>query len=231
MDYIQPDWKAPANIKAYTTLRHAWGRDKASRDDSLTRQQLSSLLDLPSDPIWLNQTHSTIALEALPENKDRIADASYSALPGQVCIVTTADCLPILICNKQGTHVAAIHAGWRGLAGGIIESTLDAMNIPANDLLIWLGPAIGPQKFEVGADVYDAFTNKHSESAAAFIPVSNGKWLANLFELATLRLKLRGVSEISGGRFCTYTQEDLFFSYRRDKGQTGRLASVIWING
>ncbi|TAK77506.1 MAG: peptidoglycan editing factor PgeF [Gammaproteobacteria bacterium] len=210
-NFIQPEWPAPPQIKAYTSLRSGW-----------------SDLSFPEEPIWVQQTHSTIVIEATPENKEKKADATFTPQANRVCVVVTADCLPVLICNQQATHVAAIHAGWRGLANGIIETTLQAIQQPAEDLLVWLGPAIGPQKFEVGQDVYEAFTLKHAESATAFVPHTEGKWLADLYELARIRLKQQGVSRIYGGNFCTYTQEDLFFSYRRDKGNTGRLASFIW---
>lgn len=240
MQYLQPDWPAPQHIKAYTTLRSGWGGRNLQRDGNLgnnecdkpfieASQQLASLLHLPEEPIWILQTHSTIVIEATPENREQNADASFTAQPNRICAVLTADCLPVLICNKQGTHIAAIHAGWRGLSGGIIEKTIEALNQENENLLIWLGPAIGPQKFEVGKDVYDAFTSRHPESADAFIPRPDGKWLGNLYELARIRLKLMGITQIYGGDYCTYSQEDWFFSYRRDKGQTGRMASLIWI--
>jgi len=224
MKYIQPNWPAPQHIKAYTTTRSGWSGRYVENN-----HQLETVLQLPEEPIWMTQTHSTIAIEATPENKDQIADASFTTKPNRICIVLTADCLPILLCNKQGTSIAAIHAGWRGLAGGIIETTLQALHQPGDSILAWLGPAIGPQQFEVGKDVYDAFADRHAESVSAFIPYSQGKWLANLYTLAKIRLKLQGVSQIYGGDFCTFTQADMFFSYRRDKSKTGRLASMIWI--
>lgn len=231
--YLQPEWPAPPHIKAYTTLREGWGGRKLQQnptDPSAESRRLQALLHLPEEPIWLTQTHSSIVIPAETANKEQIADASFTTALNRVCTVLTADCLPLLICNKAGTHIAAIHAGWRGLAGGIIENTLNALNQPSDDLLVWLGPAIGPSKFEVGEDVYSAFTNKHSESALAFIPHASGKWLANLYELAKIRLKFMGISKIYGGHFCTYSQEELFYSYRRDHGNTGRMASMIWID-
>jgi len=241
MNMLQPDWPAPKHIKAYTTLRQGWGGRKPYHADNRgyylsdhqgyeqESQALGALLQLPTEPIWLNQTHGTTVLEALPENREKNADASFATHANQVCTVLTADCLPLLICHENGTHVAAIHAGWRGLAKGIIEATLAAMHLPAEEMLVWLGPAIGPQKFEVGEDVYQAFTQPHPEAASAFHPHREGKWLANLYTLATQRLNAQGVRRIYGGQFCTYTQEDLFFSYRRDGKETGRMASVIWI--
>lgn len=237
MNYLTPHWPAPASIKAYTTVRNSWGtctphhEQTSSSETDQANQHLKTLLDLPDSPIWVKQTHSAIALEALPSNQSQVADATYTNKINHVCAVLTADCLPILVCNKQGTHVAAIHAGWRGLAGGIIESTLERLNQPATELLIWLGPAIGPSKFEVGKDVYDAFMNTHAESVSAFIPYRENKWLANLYELAKIRLKLLNITQIFGGDYCTFSQSDLFFSYRRDQGKTGRMASLIWIAG
>lgn len=222
MNYIKPNWPAPAHVKAYTTLRNVW--------DDHPNDKIKSLLSLPSDPLWITQKHTNIVVEATVENQHKIADASFSVHPNHVCVVLTADCLPVLICNKQGTHVAAIHAGWRGLASGVIEATIDALQQPADDLLVWLGPAIGPTKFEVGKDVYDAFVTQDVSSAIAFTPLNEQKWLANLYTLAKMRLAKKGVSAIFSDDYCTHTQDDLFFSYRRDKGQTGRMASLIWIN-
>lgn len=227
-NYIQPDWPAPPQIRAYTTLRHGWGGSKliGTKED----QDLKTLLNLPDEPIWMTQNHGIKVIEAKPENKKKEADASYTTKLNRICIVLTADCLPILLCNKQGSYVAAIHAGWRGLANGIIESTLNALQQFPEDLLVWFGPAIGPQKFEVGKDVYDAFILKNPAASQAFLPCKKNKWLANLYELARLILAQRGIFQIFGGNFCTFTQDDLFFSYRRDKGQTGRIASLIWIS-
>lgn len=230
MKYLTPDWPAPAHIKAYTTTRHSFGTSKSNTISDEEKQHLQTLFQLPNDPIWLNQTHSTSVIHAIPDNKYQMADASFTHQPNHICAVITADCLPILICNKQGTHIAAIHAGWRGLAGGIITNTLEALAQPANELLVWLGPAIGPQKFEVGKDVYEAFTHHHPESVSAFTPHKPEKWLADLYQLAKIRLTDHGISHIYGGNFCTFTQDDLFFSYRRDQGKTGRMASLIWID-
>jgi YfiH family protein len=231
MKYVKPHWPAPSHIKACTTLRDVWcPEESGDHDTHYPKTLLKSLLALPSDPIWIKQTHSTIAIEAIPENKDKNADASFTHQAHHICAVLTADCLPLLICNKSGTKVAAIHAGWRGLANGIIETTLAAIKEPADDLLVWLGPAIGPQKFEVGKDVFDAFMNHDTNAMTAFTPHIEGKWFANLYNLAKMRLQAKGVSAIYGGDFCTYSQDDLFFSYRRDKGKTGRMVSLIWID-
>lgn len=242
MNYILPNWPAPPQIKAYTTVRNGWGKRALHHDlhggnfipnhpEYIEEsRRLEELLNLPNQPIWITQTHSTHVVEACSKNQAQLADASFTNKTKQICIVMTADCLPILICHRQASHVAAIHAGWRGLANGIIEATLDALNCPPEELLVWFGPAIGPEKFEVGKDVYDAFISKHEESSSAFKPQTEGKWLANLYELATIRLRLRGICNTYGGQFCTYSQPDLFFSYRRDRARTGSMASLIWID-
>ena len=228
MKLIQPDWPAPANIHAYTTTRSVWGENDTNTTDE--RARLVSLLHLPSDPIWLKQTHSTIALPAVHTNLNQEADASYTHEQGTVCLVLTADCLPVLICNREGTQVAAIHAGWRGLAAGVIENTIAAMQTDPTNLLVWLGPAIGPQKFEVGKDVYDAFTHHDPAASSCFVPGQPEKWMANLYQLSVQRLNKVGVAQIYGGNYCTFTQNDLFFSWRRDKSKTARLASLIWMS-
>jgi YfiH family protein len=229
MTFIKPDWPAPANIKAYSTVRTGWSPEYPLR--TCDKYSLQTLFQLPNEPVWITQTHSTIAIEAIPQNKEQEADATFTNQPNHICVVLTADCMPILICNRSGTHVAAIHAGWRGLANGIISNTINVLGQPTNELMVWLGPTIGPKKFEVGKDVYDAFTNNHPESAKAFAPHQQDKWLADLYILAKIRLASHGISKIYGGNFCTYTQNDLFFSYRRDKGRTGSMASLIWIAG
>lgn len=229
MNYIKPDWPAPANIKAFTTLRTSWGRvDLPSKGDESTAL-LTSLLQLPAKPVWLKQTHSTFVVPAEQTTINTEADAAYTHQANCVCVVLTADCLPILITTKDGTHVAAIHAGWRGLAAGIIEATISKMNLLPEQLLVWLGPAIGPSKFEVGQDVYDAFVKNHADAKRAFQSYSSDKWLADLYELARIRFQLLGVKQIYGGEYCTHTETDKFFSYRRDGSITGRMASVIWI--
>lgn len=230
MKFIQPDWPAPECIRAYTTLKTGWGNPGASSKDSALRNQLSLLLPLPNPPIWLNQTHSTLVVDATPEQLDVTADASFTDKINQVCIVLTADCLPILLCHEDGTAVAAIHAGWRGLANGIVEETVAAMRQPPEKLLAWLGPAIGPTKFEVGEDVLNAFVNQDEEAIKAFLPHTKGKWMANLYLLAQQRLQKINIHRIYGGKFCTYSDSDHFYSYRREQQNAGRLATVIWIN-
>lgn len=228
MKPIQPDWPAPASVKAYTTVRGLWG-DQSSRLPE-ARERLKQILALPSAPIFLNQTHSNIALEALPEHSDHVGDGSYTHRPNHVCVTLTADCLPVLICNQQGTAVAAAHAGWRGLASGVVENTINALNEPLDDLLVWLGPAIGPQKFEVGDDVVSAFTQHDPEALQGFRAQPNQKWLADIYALARHRLTRLGIpaSQIYGGGRCTHTESDTFYSFRREKDQAGRMASLIW---
>ncbi len=219
---MTPDWPAPAHIKACTTLR--------SGGFSLEPALLKKTLALPEEPIRLRQTHSTIALPATPENSGKEGDATYTQIPKRVCFIRTADCLPILLCNRNGTMVAAIHAGWRGLADGIIESTLAAMNLPGKDIIAWFGPAIGPNVFEVGEEVRERFLNAQSDATQAFIPSPNARWLANIYALARLRLERQGVIDIYGGQYCTFSDKELFCSYRRDGNQTGHMASLIYID-
>ncbi|HSW93534.1 MAG TPA: peptidoglycan editing factor PgeF [Gammaproteobacteria bacterium] len=236
---ITPTWPAPPTVRACTTLRlggvslapydtfnlatHV-GDDKAH---VLTnREQLKNTLQLPAEPFWLEQTHSTTVLFKSAGK----GDASFTDQPGQVCVVLTADCLPLLVCNRQGTVVSAIHAGWRGLADGIIENTLDAMSLSPEDILVWLGPAIGPSVYELGEDVRDCFLKKDPAAERCFRPAErDGYWLGNLYDLARQRLKKRAVSAVYGGEFCTYTDSKRFFSYRRDGERTGRMASLIWM--
>ncbi len=240
---LTPDWPAPANVNACTTLRLG-GVSEAPYDtfnladhvgDNEThvkanRQLLTNWLHLPNEPVWLKQTHSTIVLPAISSNRNQTADATFSDQPEQVCVVMTADCLPILLCHRQGTQVAAIHAGWRGLADGIIEKTLEKMALPPDDILVWLGPAIGPRVYELGEEVRQCFIEKDSAADSAFIPSKNdGRWLGNLYHLATLRLHKQQVFAIYGGQYCTYTDNKRFFSYRRDGIHTGRMASLIWM--
>ena len=238
-DFIFPDWPAPKNIKAVTTTRT--GGYSQSPFDSFNlathvedehdaviknRKILIEALQLPSEPIWLEQVHSTVAIEAT--NKNRKADASHTNQANTVCAVMTADCLPVLFCNKQGTQVAAAHAGWHGLADGILESTIEAMNKKPDELMAWMGPAIGAKVFEVGDEVRDAFTKGLPQAEQAFTQTKPGHWLADMYLLARQRLEQKGIMDIYGGGYCTHTEKDRFYSYRRD-GKTGRMASLIWI--
>ncbi len=225
-EFIRPNWPAPSNINAYTTLRT--GGNLAALE---SRARLKNTLKLPSEPIWIKQTHSTIAIQALAENRDKEADASFTNQTNIVCAILTADCLPILLCNRKGTHVAAIHAGWRGLANGVIEVTLKALNLPSQEWLAWLGPAIGQLNYEVGPEVRQIFVDMNPESAEAFLPsVKHNHWLADLYKLAEIRLRKQGITAILGGEHCTYHDPKKFYSYRRDGQETGRMASLIWIS-
>lgn len=236
---LTPDWPAPDTVGALQTTRT--GGSSVSPYDSFNlgshvkdnplavarnRMLLSPLL--PSEPVWLNQVHGTVVADAgqagcLPE-----ADASVTTHRGAVCVVMTADCLPLLLCDEQGSVVAAAHAGWRGLCDGVIEATVRAMKVPPQKLLVWLGPAIGPASFEVGDEVRAAFVARHAEAAAAFVAGTPGKWYADLYQLARLRLHAAGVNRIYGGNLCTYTDSERFYSYRRE-GITGRMGSFIWL--
>lgn len=243
MNFIQPNWQVAKNIKAFTSIREG-GVSKAPYDQFNTahhvgdeeqavkenRALLMQHLNLKNEPIWLNQTHSTIAIAATTNNRGQTADASYTSTPHQVCAILTADCLPILLCHPRGTLVAAIHAGWRGLANGIIENTLQALNTPVNELYAWLGPAISQQHFEVGSEVQKIFTDTQPEAKSAFIPSINpDKWMADLYALARLRLNNLGLTEIYGANYCTFSDQRLFYSYRRDGKNTGRIVSLIWL--
>ncbi len=236
--WLVPDWPAPANIHAATTLRTG-GVSQGSysslnpaahvSDDSESVRQnrriIREMLDLPSDPVWLNQIHSNRAVKAIKTASLQQADASYTNEPDVVCAVMTADCLPLLVCSTDGTQIAAIHAGWRGLLAGVISNTLVAMQ--QQDLLVWLGPAIGPDCFEVGVEVRDVFLEKSAGFNNAFKEQSNDKWLADIYQLARVELAALGITKVYGGKNCTVTEHERFYSYRRDT-QTGRMATLIW---
>ncbi len=196
---------------------------------SENRQRLEALAQLPQQPVWLEQVHGTDVLQLVGDKiHNRQADAVYSNQIGQVCAIMTADCLPVLLTNQAGTEVAAAHAGWRGLCHGVLENTINQFISPANEIIAWLGPAIGAEKFEVGKEVKEAFVNQSSDLTSAFVPY-NDKYLADIYLLARKKLRAAGVTKVYGGDFCTVTDENRFFSYRRE-GKTGRMASLIWIN-
>lgn len=239
--WIVPDWPAPARVRAGTTTRQGgvsvspWNSfnlgDHVSDDPQAVaenRRRLREARHLPAEPLWLEQVHGIEVVDAATAHGKPMADASVAYRPGHVCAVLTADCLPVLLCDMQGTHVGAAHAGWRGLVNGVIEQTVLRMGRPANDLLAWLGPAIGPAAFEVGEEVRQAFIAQDPDATAAFTPSPAGRWLADIYHLARLRLQRLGVNHIYGGHWCTYTDAERFYSYRRD-GVTGRMASLIWL--
>ncbi|MBS1227321.1 MAG: pgeF [Proteobacteria bacterium] len=241
-DFIVPDWPAPPNVRALQTTRQggvslppyaSFNLGNHVGDDRLAvaanRARLSEYL--AGDPVWLEQVHGTRVVDAAscsPGDPPAQADASFSRAPGAICAVMTADCLPVLFCADDGSVVAAAHAGWRGLLAGVLEETIAAMAVSPGRLLAYLGPAIGPRAFEVGDEVRSAFVAADGATAAAFKPALPGKWLADLYLLARLRLAMQGVARVYGGAFCTASDADRFFSYRRD-GQTGRMASLIWL--
>jgi hypothetical protein len=238
-DFLIPDWPAPDNVRALQTLRTGgcspapWNSfnlgdhvgDEAARV-AANRDLLRA--SLPGEPCWLRQVHGVKVVDAASASAGVEADAACARTAGSVCVVMTADCLPVLFCNRQGTVVAAAHAGWRGLLAGVLENTLATMQCPAGDVLAWLGPAIGPDNFEVGDEVRNAFVEGDAGATAAFQPQGQGKWLADLYALARRRLAAAGVVGVYGGGLCTVADGGRFFSYRRD-GVTGRQASLIWL--
>lgn len=236
-NFILPNWNAPPNVHAAMTL-HNGGVSKSPYDsfnlathvgDDLdavleNRRLLQTKLTLPAEPFWLNQIHSNVVVEASAEWISPKADASFSNQKDVVCVVMTADCLPVLMCSTDGTQIAAIHAGWRGLANGIITNTAAALK--TTDLIVWLGAAIGTDCFEVGDDVRDIFLKKSWDYSVAF-KKNGSNWLADIYQLAQIELAHLGITQIFGGKFCTMTDTARFYSYRRDK-QTGRMATLIW---
>ena len=239
IDAVQADWPAPGNVRAFTTTRNdgfsrgQWSKlnlgDHCGDDPGHVKQNRESLRTLlPGQPRWLSQVHGkSVVTWNEGGDSEPVADAIISDQTGQVCAVLTADCLPVLFCNRAGTKVAAAHAGWRGLGAGVLEATVSAMACDPGELMAWLGPAIGPRAFEVGEEVYDSFVNSNAENANAFKRFGD-RWLADLYQLARQALSRVGVVQVSGGQYCTYSDADKFFSYRRD-GVTGRMASVIWL--
>jgi hypothetical protein len=241
-DWLQAQWPAPRNVRTASTLRA--GGVSAPPFDTLNlgthvgdapdavrtnRQRLRDALQLPVEPCWLNQVHGAAVVEAAAWSTPPTADACIARAPGLVCAVMTADCLPVLFCSREGDRVAAAHAGWRGLAGGVLESTVSSLGLPGSELLAWLGPAIGPEVFEVGDEVRIAFTSRDAATAQAFRPSHRpGHWLADIYLLARLDLARLGVTAVYGGGLCTVSDAARFFSFRRD-GQTGRMASLIWM--
>lgn len=244
---LRPEWPGLHGVHALSTLRGG-GNSPTPWDDSFgggglnlgmgsgdsaqnvteNRKLLRALL--PSEPVWLKQVHGARVVNAAQVSDPPEADASFTDRPNVVCAILTADCMPVLFADRAGRVVGAAHAGWRGLAGGVLEATLDAMRgAGAQDIVAWMGPAIGPQQFEVGEEVLAAFSAHDAKAASAFQPREGapGKYLCDLYALARQRLQTAGVHAISGGEHCTMTQTTQFFSYRRDR-VTGRMASLIW---
>ncbi|HKO89438.1 MAG TPA: peptidoglycan editing factor PgeF [Burkholderiales bacterium] len=239
-DWIIPDWPVATRVKALITTRAGGlshgpytsfnlGTHVGDDPDAVSHNRERLRAVLPGDPVWLHQVHGTQVIDAATASGIPTADAAYCRVRHVVCGVLTADCMPVLLAARDGSVVAVAHAGWRGMAAGVIEATLSQMKIAAEDTLAYLGPAIGPAAFEVGPDVLTAFAETDSESRVAFEPKGEGKYHADLYALARRRLMRAGLREIHGGSFCTYEQSDRFYSYRREK-TTGRMASLIWID-
>ena len=242
MDFITPDWPAPDRVKAVSTCRSG-GVSKggyaslnlanhvgdAESAVMLNRSTLVDRLQLPAKPVWLEQVHGRRVLELDEYEAPQViqADASISRNSHAVCAVMTADCLPVLLCKEDGSAVAAVHAGWRGLLAGIVDNTVVKLAEPEK-IIAWLGPAIGPGRFEVGTEVKDAYVSQHEVMAPCFQRVDHEHYLADLYALARIVLLKCGVKRIYGGEYCTYNQADQFFSYRREP-ITGRMASLIWL--
>ncbi len=243
--FIAPDWPAPARVHACVSTRYGgfstgpWAAFNLAThvgDDPRTvarnRERLRAALALPAEPQWLEQVHGCEVVEAAAGGAPVRADACWSAAAGVVCAVLTADCLPVLLCDRAGSTVAAVHCGWRGLAHGVLAAAIRRLPVPAGELLAWLGPAIGPRAFEVGAEVRTAFLECHDHASVrdAFVPLCDGaaRYHADLYALARAELARLGVRRVYGGGWCTHATPELFWSYRRD-GVCGRMASLVWI--
>lgn|SRR5690606_4544244 len=247
---LRPDWPAPPSVGAAVSTRRGgvsvapWdslnlgghvGDDPAAVAEN--RRRLTAALGLGREPVWLEQVHGTrvLTLDA-SEPVDRVADGALTRTPGVACAVMTADCLPVLFCDRAGTAVAASHAGWRGLAAGVLRATVEAMGVPPGDILAWLGPAIGPARFEVGEEVRAAMVDNAVDarhraaipSCFVLSPASPGKLLADIYGLARAELGAAGVGATFGGGLCTVTDSANWYSYRRD-GVTGRMAALVWL--
>lgn len=238
-DCFVPDWPAPARVRTLQTLRTGgvsaapWaslnlGDHVGDAPAAVDANRALLGAQLPAAPVWLQQVHGIQTVDPAQGLKTPVADAACTRTSGAVCVVMTADCLPVLLCDRAGSVVAAAHAGWRGLLDGVLEASVRAMATPGDQLMAWLGPAIGPAAFEVGAEVREAFVARDAAAAAAFKPGLGDRWLADLYTLARQRLAALGVTAVHGGGLCTFSDPARFFSYRRD-GVTGRQASLIWL--
>jgi YfiH family protein len=239
---IMPDWSAPPGVLAVSTTRLGGisegiyqslnlGDHVGDRPDAVAenRRRLVAACDLTGEPAWLRQVHgvSIVELDREPGGEAE-ADASLTRMPGPLCVVLTADCLPVLLACRRGTVVAAVHAGWRGLADGVLQAAVAAMDVPPEQLVAWLGPAIGQAAFEVGPEVRERFVARDSGTAGCFLPGDGDRWQADLPGLATRVLSAQGVGSVYGGDTCTHADPQRFFSHRRD-GRCGRMASMIWL--
>lgn len=241
---IRPDWNVPSRVRAAFTLRQGGvsagpfaalnlgehvGDDPAAVAEN--RRRVREQLALPAEPVWLAQTHGThvVDLDALAAGASRPeGDAAITRRPGRVCAIQVADCMPVLFADRAGASVGAAHAGWRGLAGGVLEATVRALGVAPGELAVWLGPAIGRVAFEVGDEVRAAFVQSDPGAATAFERNARGRWQCDLAALARRRLERLGVRHIDGGEWCTSSDAERFFSYRRD-GQCGRMAALLWM--
>jgi YfiH family protein len=243
LEAIVPDWPAPARVRAVMTTRAGGvsaggyaslnlgmrcGDDAAAVAEN--RRRLARLL--PAPPVWLKQVHGVEATDAdaaRARGDEPEADASVARSAGTVCTVLVADCMPVLLADERGTVVGIAHAGWRGLCSGVIEATLDALRVPPESVLAWLGPAIGPKAYEVGDEVRAAFIARDARAAQAFVATRSGHWLLDLDAVARQRLAARGVTRVYGGGLCTYSDAEQFFSFRRQGATSGRMAALIWL--
>lgn len=241
--WIVPDWPAPARVRAFVTTRAGGvsageyasmnlGLSSGDLPEAVARNRAIVRALVPSEPAWLAQVHGTDVadLDHPIEGERARADAAATSTPGRVAVVLTADCMPLFLCDRAGRRVAVAHAGWRGLAAGVIESTVRALQAPAAEVLAWMGPTIGPGAFEVGPEVRDAFVRSDPGAEAAFRAGKPGKHMADLYALARMRLARAGVTQVSGGGFCTWTDTTRFYSYRRAQ-RSGRMGAFIWISG
>jgi polyphenol oxidase len=218
---IVPDWDAPARVRSLMSTRQAG-------DMAGDRARTKLRRFLPAEPLWLQQVHGTAVADLDDPGTLAKADAVITRVPNRVCAIQVADCMPVLLADRAATVVGAAHAGWRGLAAGILEATIRAMRVPGGELVAWLGPAIGPRAYEVGDEVRAAFMRQHAASISAFSPTRPGHWLLDMYAVARQLLARLGVQRVHGGGFCTYSDPARFFSYRRDR-TSERMAAVLWI--
>jgi YfiH family protein len=213
---VYPDWPAPANVRAVMTTRQTQAAE------------LRALL--PGKPAWLRQVHGTRVVNLDRPTANREGDAAITAMNNRVCAIKVADCMPVLLADESGGVIGAAHAGWRGLSAGVLEHTIEAMGISGQKIVAWLGPAIGPKAYEVGDEVRAAFVRHDRAAEAAFSPARPGHWLLDLYAVARQRLRARGVERIFGGGYCTYSDPQRFYSYRRDR-TSARMAALLWLSG
>ena len=252
---LRAQWPVPAKVRAFTTLRHGAGVSLAPFDEFnlgarcgdeaqavvANRAALVEGFALPSPPQWLQQVHGTEVMrfpasfpaQAREGGEEPVADASVTSTPGIVLAILTADCLPVVFAAQDGSEIGAAHAGWRGLASGVLENTVAAMQAPAGGLIAWLGPAAGPQAYEIGEEVFDAFVQQDAQAASAFAATRPGHWRVDLYGLARQRLAKLGITRVHGGDLCTISDPQRFYSHRRStsdgSGRTGRMATVAWL--